>query len=346
MRVLFSSYYNPNFESFSEYVEEALKRLGHEVAIFDWKKFLLPGRVRQKLAFSQSLEVNRINRALLKRVKKFGPDLLLVAGGFTINPETVAAIKKMGNVTTINWSADYPGNFEYHIKVGPYYDFLFSSSTDGLKKYREKGHVNGHFLPFACDPLFHKTINVTEEERKNYACDICFVGSNYPERVAILEKLSGFDLGIWGIGWNRLSEDSRLKPYIRGGVLKPDEWVKVYNCSKIVLNILSVNIDGTIELADPKYGHIANTKVFEILGCGAFQLVETKSDVIKMFDPGKHLVCYEDSNQLVELIKYYLDNPVERKKIADHGRHVAYEKHTYEHRIKEIFSVVGLPFYQ
>ena len=71
MKIFFSSYYNPNFESFSEYLEEAIKKLGHEVVIFDWYKFLFPGRVRRKLPLLQSLEINIINRALLNKINKF-----------------------------------------------------------------------------------------------------------------------------------------------------------------------------------------------------------------------------------------------------------------------------------
>ena len=284
---------------------------------------------------------NTVLKALLNKAKKFRPDIVLIAGGITIYPDTITAIKELGNITTINWSADYPRNFDYHIKAGPYYDYLFTSSMDGLKKYQENGHVNGHFLPFACDPQIHKPIDVSEEERKKYSSDVCFVGSNYPERLSVLEKLSGMDLGIWGIGWDRLPVDSPLRQHIRGGVLKPEEWTKVYNCSKIVLNILSIKLDGAIELADPKYGHIANTKVFEILSCGALQLVERKSDVIKLFKPGKHLVCYEDSNELIELIEYYLNNPTDRQKISNNGRRIAHEKHTYLHRLEEMLSLIN-----
>jgi len=278
---------------------------------------------------------------LLHKVKKFRPDIVLIAGGFTIYPETITAIKRLGNVITINWSADYPRNFEYHIKAGPSYDFLFTSATDGLRKYQGKGYVNGYFLPFACDSQIHKPINVSEEERKKYSCDVAFVGSNYPERVSILEKLSGLDLGIWGIGWDGLPADSPLKQHIRGGVLKPEQWTKVYSSSKIVLNILSIKLAGGIELEDSKYGHIANTKVFEILGCGALQLVERKSDVIKLFKPGKHLVCFEGCNQLIELIEYYLNNPVDRERIADNGRRIAHGKHTYLHRFEEMLSLIN-----
>jgi spore maturation protein CgeB len=341
MKFFFSSYFNPDFESFSEYIEAALKKLGHEVLIFDWYKFFFPGRARQKLPFLQSLEIKRINNALLKKVKKFRPDIVLIAGGFTINSDTINAIKQLENITTINWSADYPRNFEYHIETGPYFDYLFTSAADGLKNYRKRGHKNGHWLPFACDADIHKPIDVSEKEREKYSCDVCFVGSNYPERVAILEKLSGFNLGIWGIGWDKLPSNSPLKQHIRGGVSRPEEWTKIYSCSKIVLNILSLKLDGAIDLVDPEYGHIANTRVFEALGCGAFQLVELKSDVIKLFKTGDHLVCYEDSNQLIKLIKYYLNNPEDRKRIANNGRRIAIEKHTYQHRINEILSTIS-----
>jgi len=341
MKVLFSSYHNPNFGSMTESIEKTIINMGFQLEIFDWYRFLIPGRLRERIPLLHRLDINRINRTLIRKVQNFQPDILIVAGGVTIYPETIKEIKNLTNVVAANWIADYPRNFDRQLKACIHYDHFFVSGNDALAKYRETGRKNGHWLPFACDPEIHKPVDISNEDKRKYGCDICFVGSNYPERVSILEKLSGLDLGIWGIGWDRLPVDSPLRQHVRGGVLQPEEWTKVYNCSKIVLNILSIKLDGAIELADPKYGHIANTKVFEILGCGAFQLVETKSDVVKLFKPGKHLVCYEDSGELVQQIEYYLNNPVDRELIADNGRRIAHEEHTYQHRLEEMFSYIN-----
>ena len=55
---------------------------------------------------------------------------------------------------------------------------------------------------------------------------------------------------------------------------------------------------------------------------------------------GKEIVCYEDEQELIGLVDYYLDNPEEREKIAKRGQKRAYKEHILTHRMKEILSVV------
>ena len=330
--------------SMTECIERAITDMGHTMEIFDWYKFIIPGRLRERISFLNSWDVKRINRDLIQQVKRFKPDMLLVAGGFTIYPKTILAIRSLVNVVTVNWIADYPRNFDFHLKAGPYYDYFFTSGTDALEKYREAGNKNGYWLPFACHPEIHKPLTLTEEEKEKYGTDICFVGSNYPERIEILEKLSDFDFGIWGIGWEKLQKDSPLKRLIRGGIVGPDEWVKIFNASKIVLNITPRKLlikEAYIDEMDEKDFRMCNTRVFEILGCGAFQLIDAKADAMTLFEDRKHLVFYKNVDELINLAKLYLHNPEERKRIAENGRQIALEKHTYKHRIEEILSIIG-----
>lgn len=329
--------------SLSEYIERAIIDMEHTLEIFDWKKFIIPGRLRERISFLNSWDMKRINKNLIRQAKRFKPDILLVAGGFTIYPETILTIRDLDNIITANWIADYPLNFDFHLKAGPYYDYFFTSGTDALEKYRKAGNKNGYWLPFACHPEIHKPMTQAEEEKEKYGCDICFVGSNYPERIEILEKLSGNNLGIWGIGWEKLSKGSPLKRFIRGAIVRSDEWVKIYNASKIVLNISLSRAfakDFYLNETDEKEFRMCNTRVFEILGCGAFQFMDARADAMTLFEDRKHLVFYKDADELISLAKFYLDNPEERKKIAKNGRKVTLEKHTYKHRLEEIFAII------
>ncbi len=339
MKILYVGYHNPHFISLTEYIERAIVSLGHNLEIFDYRRFLIPGRIRQKIPFLETWDIARINSCLVNKVKKFRPDLLLVSGGWTIYPETISKIRRLGNIITVNWIADYPLKFETYLKVFPSYDYFFTSGTDALERC-EEARYKGRWLPFACDPEIHKPLPLTEEESKKYGSEISFVGSLYSERVEVLEKLSEFNLGIWGIGWEHLPADSPLRKFVRGGIVEPKEWVKIFNASKIVLNIIGVQCDVPYPIVDQKHSYMTNTKVFEILGCGAFQLVKKKKDVLRLFVPGEHLVCYENIDDLKRLIPYYLKNSNERERIAQKGREVVLEKHTYKQRIEELLSIV------
>jgi Uncharacterized protein conserved in bacteria len=340
MKILSVTYHNPHFITFAEYVERALSQLGHTIQSFDYRQWLIPGRVRDRVPALQAFDLKRINNKLIGSAKTFRPDIVLVNGGYTIAPETITRIKKEIKSIMVNWIADFPLMFNEYAHAGPYYDFCFWGGTDALHRYKSLGGSNGHWLPYACDPFYHKPVALSDADKKKYKCDICFVGSNYSERVAILEKLCCFDIGIWGLGWERLPAKSPLVRRLRGGAIGPEIWTKIFSAAKIVLNITGHRANVMVPFIDEKDFRNTNTRVFEILGCGAFQLVDVKADVLALFKRGEHLDCYKDKQEAVEQADFYLRNPEKRNAIAEEGRKEALKKHTYKHRIEEMMSVI------
>ena len=59
----------------------------------------------------------------------------------------------------------------------------------------------------------------------------------------------------------------------------------------------------------------------------------------EFFQDKEHLAIYRDES-LVETIRYYLERPEERKKIAAAGQREVLAKHTYEHRIKFMMNTL------
>ena len=336
MKILYVGYHNPNFMSIAEYVERAISGLGHDLESYDYRDWLIPGRIRSRVPFLNEWDEKRINKNLVKKIAKFKPDILLVNGGWTISPDTILEVRQESDIITVNWIADYPQRFGDYLKRGPYYDFFLTSGTDALEKYRGEGNINGSWLPFACDPDIQRKLDLTEKETEKYSCDICFVGTNYPERSKILEALTDYDLGIWGIGWDKLPAAHPLKPYVRGGSVRPEEWVKIFNASKIALNI-SYSEDLAI---DNKRFKMCNTRVFEILGCGAFQLMDAKEDAMELFKDREHMVFYRSVDELKSLVSEYLKNDKEREAIAAKGREEVLSKHTYKDRIDQMMGMM------
>ena len=60
------------------------------------------------------------------------------------------------------------------------------------------------------------------------------------------------------------------------------------------------------------------------------------------FKNGEDLVWFEDENDLVEKVRYYLEHEDERKKIARKGYEKVRKFHTYNVRINEIAEKTGL----
>ena len=178
--------------------------------------------------------------------------------------------------------------------------------------------ISAHFIktiPLACAPDVHKSINLSKEEKRRYENEVCFVGTMALNREKTLSRLSDFDLGIWGFWLEKIPE---LKKYYRKQHVYGEEAARIYNASKIVLDMPS-----TYHLTD--YAPRGKTsyvtpRVFEVPACEAFLLTAENSFLSNLYEVGKEIICYKDEAELKEMIKYYLSHSEERKLIARRGQ--------------------------
>jgi spore maturation protein CgeB len=333
MKVLYVGWHHPRMIAMTDYLEYAFAQVGYDVKQFNYRQYRIPGIIRDRFSFIQELDLKYINHKLIAEAKKFMPDVLFVLQGETIFPETALTIKKILGVTTVNWFIDPTDILRaLAIKIAPGYDFFFSSSSTMVNENHSAGNNNVRFLPYACDPNTNLAVSVTNEEKSKYEHDVVFVGSHYPERESVLASLaSEFDIGIWGPGW----ENSKLKEYVHGGLLYPQEWTKVYSCAKIVLNIPYGLKNFTNTFVQP------TIRIFEALACGAFVLTDDNPDIRTIFEIGKHLETYSNINELKNRLRIYLKDTEKREAIGRTGKEEVLAKHTYAQRLKEIFSILG-----
>jgi spore maturation protein CgeB len=144
------------------------------------------------------------------------------------------------------------------------------------------------------------------------------------------------DLAVWGPGWDALPPNSSLKNHLRGRHTRPEEWLKIYSASKIILST---------HYHDPHKRfpvYQASPRVFEILACGAFQICDDQRDVFTLFQNGRDLVRFTDAPALVDKVEYYLSHPQERREIAERGRQTVLAHHTYRDRILTLIREITL----
>jgi spore maturation protein CgeB len=333
MKVLFSSYHNPNFMTITEYIERAIKKLGHDLIIFEDRQHIIPGRARRRLKWLHQIDLQHINTKLISLALKTKPDIVIITGGHRIVSKALKTLKANG-ICLVLWTIDAPLNFQPIIDVAPFYYHIFCQGTEAIELLDRAGIKGTHWLSVACDPNEHRPVELSAEEIEHYGNDIVFVGSYYPNRAELFENLSGFDFGIWGPGWKKLEPESNLREHIRGTHTRPSDWLKIYSASKIVL---------ATHYQDPKNRfpvYQASPRIFEALACGAFVISDNQRDVFSLFKDGEHLVRFNTPDDLIEKIQYYLDHPLEREKIARQGREEVLNNHTYVHRIEKLLSFV------
>jgi spore maturation protein CgeB len=334
MKILFTGHHNPHFHTITEYIESAIRNLGHELFIFEDCNHLIPGRIRERLPFLNQLDLGIMKKKILAVAKSVNPDIAIVTGGHRISAETISILKSSG-IVCILWTTDPPQNFQPIINAAPFYDHIFCQGTEAIELLDNAGIKGAQWLPMACDPDYHSPVECSFSDKEKYGSDLVFVGSYYPERASIFETISEFDLSIWGPGWESLCSNSPLRRRIRGAHTTPAEWLKIYSASKIIL---------ATHYHDPGNRfpvYQASPRVFEALACGAFVICDDQRDVLSLFQDGEDLVRFLDAPDLVRKVNHYLAHPVESKKIAEKGRKNVLENHTYVHRIRKLLSHIG-----
>jgi spore maturation protein CgeB len=337
MRLILSCAFNPRFEALPEYLASALRRLGHDVALFDHRRFLIPGRWRDRVPLLDRLDRARLNRAFAAAVLRHGAHHVLVNQGMTIAPETVRRLRDRG-VRMINWFSDFPAEFERGLAAAPAYDLFHLASSYAVERHRERGHAHALWLPFACDPEVHHPTGLPRERRAASSGRILFVGSHYPERQVLLRHLRGLPVDVHGPGWEAARQDDHVAPMLRGGALRPEEWRRLYGAAAAVLNIHY----GALGPASVS-GEMANTRAFEIPACGALQIADRRRDLAALFREGEHWLGFSTGEELRAVVETVLGDESMARRIAAAGRRAVLNGHTYADRARVLLGEAQAP---
>ncbi|MBU0468558.1 MAG: glycosyltransferase [Candidatus Omnitrophica bacterium] len=334
MKILYISNHNPNFNNSNIFREDAIRQLGHDLIFFEDRDFLFPGRLRDSYKIFRNIDLNIMEKKLIKTIKAADPDICLFVGGGFFKTQTLKEIQSM-KFKSILWTTDPLSEFytDYICKNAFCFDHIFYAGTEAKVLLDKLGYNNSSWLPFACNPNFHKPVILTSAENEIYKRDIAFVGSYYPNREQVLESISDYDLGVWGPFWSRVNKISQLASKVIDTRLNYTEWIKIYSAAKIV--IVSHYDDGKTPCLQ------ASPKVFEALACKSFILIDNQKDALSMFKDKQHLVFFDNKIDLREKIQYYLNNAEERLKIAENGYREVLASHTYKKRIEELLRKVN-----
>ena len=82
-------------------------------------------------------------------------------------------------------------------------------------------------------------------------------------------------------------------------------------------------------------------RTFEVPGCSGFELTESVPHLEDYFEIGTEIATYENDGQLIEQIRYWLDNEEERAALARAAYRRVISEHTYDRRFDQIFARMG-----
>ncbi|MBP7087905.1 MAG: glycosyltransferase family 1 protein [Candidatus Omnitrophica bacterium] len=191
-----------------------------------------------------------------------------------------------------------------------HYDIIFCAQKEGQEKLKRELKIDVQWVPLGCDPQIHKKIAIV----KKY--DVGFVGSEarkFPRGKLIDLIRKNYPCSyLGGADFRKMSE--------------------IYSSSKIGFNY-SISND-------------INMRIFEIMSCGTLLLTNyiKNNGFEELFENKKNVLIYRNSNELLDLIDYYLKNDSERENIAKEGYKLATDKYTYFKRLQAIFNYTAFKF--
>lgn len=310
----------PSYEYVNFY--KVLKEMGHQIILFDF------------MTETKSLGKEAMQQKLLELIKFEQPDLAF----FTLYTDQFDAlfINDLRSYTkTLCFFHDDTWRIDFTKFWADKFDFFTTPDVYGEYKYKKMGLNSAIYFPFGCNRNTFKRLNL---EKK---VDVSFVGAWHPYRNWLLNNLrrQGLTVKAAGFGWP-------------DGALNYDEMVQLFNESKINLNISnSSSWDLRYLLSSPRA--VLNTirspknieqikaRHFEISACGAFQLSYYIEGLERHYEIGEEIGIYIDQVDLIQKVKFYLENDILREEIAQKAYERSIAQHSFESRFNAVFSRMG-----
>ena len=336
LRILISYTFGHNSIPLGHSCARALKELGCEVYCFDsgvkctFDNYVLKpltkilktfGLAKVDLCQKSKWGAQNHKQYLLeKAVAEFRPDILFVIRGNSFDRDFLKILRsKYETKNLVGWWTEAPKWFDALKADASTYDKYFCIHKAG---YTEADNIE-YFPALAVDNhLYRKIVPIPQVQR-----DVVFVGVWNEQRQKVIEGISGFPVSIYGPKWKAKNVfNPSIRRMIKQKAIWGEDLVKLYNCSKIGLNITSWN--------DKKLSGL-NMRVFDIPACGTFLLTDSSEELEEYFNIGYDIEVYRDLEELRDKLKYYLKNDTARAKIAANGYNKVCKLPTYQDKMKD-----------
>lgn len=327
----------------SNFYSKNLKKLGIEAEEIIFNDEILQAKWAQennlKIKFKDSIllkfltNMNRkIDRVLnggylydilLKQIENYNPDILYIQSPTYFSPIFLSKVKKRVKLLVAQIASPLPPLWFFKP-----YDLVISSLPNYVEYFR-KNKINSEYLKLAFEP---EILNYLEEKEDKYP--ITFVGSfaNVHQKfIPVFEEVAknfGEKFLIWGYGIENIRMGI-LKNHYQGEAFGLEMYNILHN-SKITLNRHS-------EISE---NYANNMRLYEATGTGSLLITDYKDNLNELFKIDEEIEVYNNADELIDKISFYLENEDQRKKIAGAGQERTLKEHNYENRMKELVEII------
>ena len=341
----------PKFSTFDtfKYYTKAFAELGHQVSAFNYHDhYAYHATALTYIEDGDAEDFDLQRRAmmlaaedLIARIARKQPEMVFVVSGLAL-PSGVwdwfdtfnDGLKKQFATTVLFTESPYIDETQHPIISRT--DVAITMDKSSLEEFKTLNE-NSMYIRHAYEPTVHSPQPMSVE----HGADVFMVGTGFPERIKMLAGIdwAGIDFRLFGGNWDDLGEEY-LGDYYTPEFLDNEEEVPLYYTnSKISLNIYrTAKWPGENVLhIDPGVAYSVSPRCYEIMGCGGFLLTDSRPELLELFEDGKDMVIFDGAEDLGDKIRYYMNRPRQRAKIAASGLRAVAE-HTYVNRAAEILE--------
>jgi hypothetical protein len=277
--------------------------------------------------------------------------------GETLDAPALAEIKRRSSTLSVYICGDDAWNFDHESKhFAPYFSWIVTYYSGAVPRYRALGcKVITSQAGANLDLL--KPVNAPKD------IDVSFLGTWGPPRAKTIDALrkAGINVVVRGTGWP-------------GGGVTIEEWNSIISRSKISLCLNEApiyigwrsigrlffrrahlgesgakikldlqNFPDNVRTLWQKRIPNMKSRHFEIPALRTMQITQDADNLRDYYVPGKEIVLYTTTKDLIDKIRYYLEHADEREAIAQRGYERTLRDHSRDKRILEIFEKIGKP---
>lgn len=286
------------------YLYEPLKKIFSRVIVYDYLKR------------RAEIGIEAMNDEITALVRNEHPEYLLWPSFYDdIEPSTLDTIRKEGTIVT-GWFWDDEWRFDFYSKYwAPHLDYCITNAIEAVPRYRELGAKVIQTVPntgIAIDPDWSNLQEIYP---------VSFVGSiSVADRRQYLDRIKKNNIPVHLFGQG----SGRYVPF--------QEMLEIFRTSKINL---SFSKGGAYYWVRQLKG-----RMFQVCMAGGFLLTEYAPGIEDYYEIGKEIVCFENAEEMIDKISYYLGHEEERRAIARAGWERASREHTSNHMVARVYHQI------
>jgi spore maturation protein CgeB len=279
-----------------------------------------------------SLVVQMATDRVAAALFKIRPHVLFVTSGFFADIAVFDQARRLGTRIVL-LHTESPYEDDRQLSLAPHADLNLINDPVQLKRFEDVAPTV--YSPHAYRASVHRPGPALPE----YACDLTFVGTGYPSRVAFWERLSvrlgGLTFKLGG-NWMRLPDGHPLRHYIAHPIeecLDNEDSRDLYRSAKIGINTYRREA----EREDCPDGVAIGPREVEMAATGLFFLRQPRPEGDEVWPM---LPTFDDPEEAGDLARWWADHPLQREALAEAAREAIADR-SFDYHVRQLLGLLG-----